>query len=96
LAPEKLPSISGIGCQLKTNALEVGAQPNYWNGRIDDVRVYNYGLSPEAVAGIYGQSVCLYESYPSVKTFDFNKDCQVTLDDFAALAAEWLTDAIYP
>jgi hypothetical protein len=96
LAPEKLPSISGIGCQLKTNALEVGAQPNYWNGKIDDVRIYNYGLSPEAVANLFGSSVCLYKTGSDWAGFDFNNDCQVSLPDFAALAAQWLQEGIYP
>jgi hypothetical protein len=94
LDPEKIPSYSGIGCRMATNGSALSSTPDNWNGRIDDVRVYNYGLSPEAVADLFGSSVCLYTG--GWATFDFNNDCQVSLPDFAALAAQWLQEGIYP
>ena len=70
--------------------------PSYWDGLIDDVRIYNYGLTAEEVAMIYGSSVCIYskDPLPSWLSVDLNEDCTVSLDDFAILAGEWLNGGV--
>jgi hypothetical protein len=58
------------------------AMNRYWNGLIDDVRVYNYGLSPEEVL----QLLCTQPPRG-----DLNGDCVVDFTDFAIFVSEWLT-----
>lgn len=76
------------------------AAPGFWNGILDDIQVYNYGLSAEQVADIYGSSVCLYSTNPADPhylntTFDLNADCKISLEDFVFLASNWLMTGIY-
>lgn len=90
----EIPYVS-IGFKTGDNGLPSTAAPGYWNGRIDDVRVYNYGLSPESIAQSYydvsGIAPCLH---PPVN--DINGDCLVNLTDLALIAAEWLECGRYP
>jgi dienelactone hydrolase len=65
-----------------------GGTTKYYEGLIDDVRIYNYSLSATEVATLYAAvngPFCI--SYP---IYDFDGDCRVTFKDFAAFAAEWL------
>ena len=87
---------AGIGCYSDDGQAAQFA----WNGKIDDVRIYNYGMSAEEVAGIYGSSVCLYSSTPDNPRYlnlalDINNDCMVDISDFAELANSWLENGIY-
>jgi hypothetical protein len=93
-----------IGC--KPAAEGSGADPGadgiagFWKGMLDDIQVYNYGLSEEAVADIYGASVCLYSDNPADsrylnKSLDLNSDCKIDLQDFTVLASDWLATGIY-
>ncbi len=71
----------------------------YFNGRIDDLKIYNYARTTEQIAqdylGIQGGWVCNYELYDL--PYDFNGDCTVDLADFAIFAAAWLDSyRIYP
>jgi hypothetical protein len=70
------------------------AKDRLFHGMIDDVRLFNYALSPEGIAIVYEdaplplmppQFVC--SGYPAG---DLNEDCQVDLLDFAILASAWL------
>lgn len=80
---------------LRIGKIRSGA--NYLNGRIDDVKLYNYRLSDLEVAQSYyavtGQSVCLKSAQPSL---DLNNDCKVDLGDFVMLANQWLECALVP
>ena len=72
----------------------------FWKGMLDDIQVYNYGLSVEAVADIFGASVCLYSNNPADSRYlngslDLNSDCKIDLQDFTVLALDWLTTGIY-
>ncbi len=73
------------------------------NGAIDDLRVYNYRLGGLEIADLY------LAGYPDAKPcileyasqFDFTgpegkPDCIVNLNDFAVMAAEWLSCGFYP
>ncbi|AQQ09509.1 Immunoglobulin I-set domain protein [Sedimentisphaera cyanobacteriorum] len=64
----------------------------------DDVRIYNYAMSPEEIAGIYydvsGEQICVEPNADNLK-YDFNGDCTVDFDDLAALSIDWLNDKLY-
>ena len=69
--------------------------PNYWDGKIDDVRIYNYGLSPEDVAQLY-YDVTSIATCLNAPTYDLDGDCLVTLSDFAQIAGQWLECGLSP
>ncbi|MBN2511859.1 MAG: hypothetical protein JXB18_02865, partial [Sedimentisphaerales bacterium] len=64
-----------------------------FTGWVDEVRVFNYALSPSAVADLYvslaGGSVCA-----EIPTYDFTEDCVVNLEDFAIFAAAWMNSSL--
>jgi hypothetical protein len=64
-----------------------------FTGWVDEVRVFNYALSPSAVADLYvslaGGSVCA-----EIPTYDFTDDCVVNLEDFAVFAAAWMNSSL--
>jgi hypothetical protein len=71
----------------------------YFNGRIDDLKIYNYARTVEEVAQDYlavrGEWIC-DQSLPAL-TYDFDGNCRVDLSDFAIFASEWLqSNRIYP
>lgn len=75
------------------------ADDPYFNGRIDDLKIYNYARTVEEVAQDYlavrGEWVC-DRTLPSL-AYDFNGDCRVDLSDLATFALEWLeSNRIYP
>jgi len=67
----------------------------YFTGLLDEIRVYNYALTPEQIVAQYyadsGVAACMTK--PAA---DNNNDCKVTLDDFAILAGQWLDCGLYP
>ncbi|AQT68745.1 hypothetical protein STSP2_01917 [Anaerohalosphaera lusitana] len=84
------------------NEILIGAGANetegydfFFDGAIDDVKVYSYALTDVEVADLYasatGESVCT-----ELPEFDFNEDCRVDLSDFAAFAAGWLECNLVP
>ncbi len=82
-----------LGCN-NDNASE------FFCGRIDDVRIYNYARSAAQIAQDYADvmnvSVCNREGTENMR-FDTNGDCRVDITDFAELAKDWLNDnRIYP
>ncbi|MBI9016780.1 MAG: hypothetical protein JEZ07_05905 [Phycisphaerae bacterium] len=82
--------VLAIGCKLD------GEVPSsYWDGLIDDVRIYNAALNAEDIAGLYidvqGGSVCV-----NPPVYDFDGDCVVSLTDFAIFAAGWLDCNLVP
>ncbi len=82
-----------------TSQFQIGAGTNesptkmfFFKGLIDDVKMYNYALTPEEVASQYvavkGGTVCAEPI--SVADGDLNQDCKVDLEDMALLASQWL------
>lgn len=59
----------------------------YWVGLVDDVRIYNYALTPSTVQSLYNGFAC-YEVSP----YDLNGDCRVDLGDIMMFLDEWLKD----
>jgi len=73
-----------------------GPGPNdLFDGLIDDLRLYNYALTPNEVGLLYtdvaGGAVC-----PENPVYDWNGDCETTLADFAILASEWMWCNLVP
>ncbi len=66
-----------------------------YEGLLDDVRIYNYALAPNAVAELYysvtGIPVCVQNP-----PHDLNNDCVIDLQDFALFAADWLECNLVP
>ena len=89
---------------LTSNAVDYGPTTNNWigrsqwsgdayfNGLIDDLKIYNYARTTEQVAQDYmdvrDEWVCDTENYDL--EFDYNDDCVINLADFAEVAQEWL------
>ncbi len=74
----------------------VGDVENFFNGRIDDVKIYNYVLDKVEIANAYvtvrtEDSVCVEQP-----EFDQNDDCKVNLADFAVFAQSWMECFEYP
>ncbi|MBN2063646.1 MAG: LamG domain-containing protein [Sedimentisphaerales bacterium] len=96
----------GIGCKpaAEGSAQAPGADggaAGFWKGQLDDICVYNYGLSVEEIADIYGARVCLYSSdisspYYMNTVCDLNTDCSIDLADFSIMATDWLSSGFYP
>ncbi|MCE5185119.1 MAG: immunoglobulin domain-containing protein [Planctomycetaceae bacterium] len=85
-----------LGC----NDLVEGVASGFFNGTLDDVKIYNYARSSSEIAQSYADimnvSVCNREGTAAME-FDVNDDCKVDLLDFAEFAADWLNDnRVYP
>ena len=80
-------------------ALTIGYTPNteYLGGALDEIQIFNYALDPKGIADLYNQvrsqSFCL-DDYPMA--YDYNGDCAINLEDFAALAQNWLNPYTLP
>jgi len=57
----------------------------YFNGLIDDVHIYDYGLSRAEILYLAGKPAA-----------DLNKDKIVDFEDFAELADSWLDEELWP
>lgn len=78
---------------------QVPAGNNFFNGLIDDVRIYNYVLTPEEAADLYVQVMgpqCVVRPMYDISGPDGIPDCKVDLIDFAQIAEEWMACGLYP
>ncbi|MHC4675888.1 MAG: LamG domain-containing protein [Planctomycetota bacterium] len=97
------PNTSAIPflCQ-DTNDLGIGGRPDNDNddfkGTIDDVRIYNYGLSAEEVAYIAtdGTGFIAVQSVANLYNDEYPGDRAVNLRDFAELSENWLVRKLWP
>jgi len=101
------PNISAIPfLSQDTNDLAIGNQPdgtdNGLGGTIDDVRVYNYGLSAAEVAylatdgGQNGVGIFRMQSVANLYTGEPPGSGAVNLRDFAMLVDNWLQEEMWP
>ena len=78
-----------------------GDGDGYFNGKIDQLMIYNYALSTVQVGQDYladtlKEYVCNRQLY-DLGNYDTNGNCLLDLYDFASMAARWLEDdRIYP
>ena len=65
---------------------------------LDDLKIYNYALTPEQVAAefnaVTGHTLCIALTFAG-DYYDTNGDCVVDLVDFADFAAAWLATGLY-
>lgn len=96
LAAEGDFTLAGAGDEVPVS---IGALPDFserTNGRIDDVRIYNYAMTNLEVAQMYsdlsGENVCVEEYMPGI---DFNDDCIMNFEDIAEFATWWMYDGTF-
>ncbi|AQT68965.1 hypothetical protein STSP2_02142 [Anaerohalosphaera lusitana] len=69
-------------------------------GQIDEVAIYNYGLTDVEAAVLYanytGESTCLTQPAMDITGPDGEPDCVVNLYDFAEFAASWMECGLVP
>jgi len=88
-------------CQ-DTNDFAIGSQPdedeNPFAGMIDDVRVYDYGLSEEEIGYIAadGEKIFTVQSVANVYNDEDLGKRAVNFRDFAVLADGWLEKKLWP
>lgn len=72
-----------------------GVADQLFNGKADDLRIYNYALSADEVVRAYydvtGKKVCVERPI-----MDLNNDCVVDLADLVMLATSWLESGLRP
>lgn len=66
----------------------------FYNGMMDDLRIYNYAISADGVADLYSAVAGNFCRTP--QTLDYDGNCKVDLPDFALFAADWLKCGLYP
>ncbi|MHC4617585.1 MAG: Calx-beta domain-containing protein [Planctomycetota bacterium] len=64
---------------------------SWFDGKIDDLRLYNYALYPEEVRRVY-DGLGLEQRFKCLSNpvGDLNDDCRVNFGDFGVLASQWL------
>jgi hypothetical protein len=77
-----------------SDTFKIGREPfsdsYYFNGLIDELRLYNAALSGAEIAWLAGRTE------PFSEPFDFNVDGTVDFKDFAVLAETWLVEVLWP
>lgn len=72
-----------------------GAADQRFQGKADDLRIYNYALSADEIIQTYydvtGKKVCVDKP-----AMDLNNNCVVDMADLAMLAASWLESGLRP
>jgi hypothetical protein len=65
-----------------------------YNGFMDDISIYNYGLTADEASHLYADINGDYcRNRP---TYDYSGDCKMNLSDFATFAAQWLGCGLWP
>ncbi len=92
----KADSVVHVGCS---------ASGNYFNGMLDDIRIYNYVLDERGMLEAYNGAaadkvnICLLDSYSSqfdITGPDNYSDCRVDLYDLSCMMNVWFSSGLYP
>ena len=76
------------------NTLAKGTAGALYKGQLDDVRIYNYGLSADEVGYLYSDIAGNYcRNKPA---YDYDGSCVVDLADFAIFTGQWLECGMWP
>jgi hypothetical protein len=73
----------------------------YFNGIIDDVRIYNYALSQAQAASLAGKTSVFTQPLrllmtPTNPDIDVYEDGTIDFRDYAVLASKWLEEVLWP
>lgn len=68
----------------------------YYNGLIDDLRIYDYRLSDLEIASLYADIVPEANICLANPDYDLNENCLVDLEDLGLVASQWLECNIVP
>jgi hypothetical protein len=74
----------------------VASSVGFYNGQIDELKIYNYVLSLTDIRREYltgAPYICDSATYPNISAYDFDGNCQISFGDFAVLAQYWLNHA---
>lgn len=91
----RMPQEHGTSLVKTSALLQIGANEDadssqHYNGLIDDVRIYDIGLSHAEILKLYtsqgGRGTCGL----SYKVYDLSQDCVIDFADFAMFASEWM------
>lgn len=64
----------------------------YWDGLIDEVRIYSFAMDEKTIELLYEQDKSCYRLDP----YDRNKDCRISLADLDLFLGSWLDDGLDP
>lgn len=70
-----------------------GSSPGmFWEGLIDEVRIYSFAMDAQTIRLLYEQNRSCYQLDP----YDRNEDCRISLDDLDLFLGSWLDDGRDP
>lgn len=69
------------------------ASDDYYEGAMDEIKVFDYALTPQQVEAVFTSSAHCMEPYP--EHLDFNWDCVIDLADLAQVLEAWLSSGLY-
>ena len=64
----------------------------YFNGLIDDVRIYDRALTAEQIRQLYNDEQLIESICENKSQADTNNDCIINIDDLAIIASNWLQE----
>ncbi|MHC4557826.1 MAG: LamG domain-containing protein [Planctomycetota bacterium] len=90
--------IDGIDAGQSTIGSKSDGDSSYYQGKLDDFRIYDYSLSHAEVLYLATGSVSeLYQPLqPVLSPVDPDEDGKITFRDFASVAEWWLRESLWP
>jgi hypothetical protein len=73
-----------------------GINQDRFNGALDDLQIYNYALSRDAVSQMYLDGSNLDSVCQEYNQYDYNQNCYVDLPDLAIFLDAWMDCNIVP
>ena len=80
---EPMPSATGLIVAIRSET----TWNNGWQGELDELKVYNFGISDLDAEYLYAGQACV-----APPELDVDGDCEVSLGEVAAIAGAWLED----
>jgi hypothetical protein len=93
--PHAIEQFGGIGTIAYDNSLGTANERNPFNGKIDDVRIYNKALTRDEILYLCQGPGMVYVPLAEWRA-DANKDDVVDFKDYAIMADNWLKELLFP
>jgi hypothetical protein len=87
---------------LSSNTLKLGREPqsigSFFSGKLDDVRVYNYALTPAEIMSLAGAGAVYVPVTSPANISDLEPvlEKKVNFKDYSLLANKWLEEELFP